>query len=266
MTERQSEIRFSRTAQLIGTDGLATLRRARIAVVGVGGVGSYVVEALARAGVGWLVLIDHDQSELSNTNRQLHALEGHYGQPKVELMAERVKAINPDSIVVTRQTFVRNDNLASVFQGNLSYIVDAIDTVASKVAVIRHAIEREIPIISAMGAGNKLDPLAIKVAEISKSHTCPLAKAVRKGLRECGITEGAKAVFSTEPPVTPHTVQSMTTAPVTGCASCSKGMADSEGCCPRQRSILGTISYMPAAMGLIVAAEVIRDLLAIKKA
>ena len=265
MDEKQAELRFSRTTQLIGTTGLTTLQRARIAVVGVGGVGSYVVEALSRAGIGWLVLIDHDQSELSNTNRQLHALEGHYGQPKVEIMAERVKAINPNSIVVTRQTFVRDDNLASVFHGNLSYIVDAIDTVASKVAVIQHAIEREIPVISAMGAGNKLDPLAIKVAEISQTHTCPLAKAVRKGLREKGITEGVKVVFSTEPPIATQADLPTTAAPGTGCPSCPMGSAEGGCGCPRHRPTPGTISYMPAVMGLIIAAEVIRDLLAIKR-
>ncbi|HHT47844.1 MAG TPA: tRNA threonylcarbamoyladenosine dehydratase [Firmicutes bacterium] len=261
MTVKEGVLRFSRTEQLIGADGLMRLRRARIAVVGVGGVGSYVVEALARAGVGWLVLVDSDQIELSNTNRQLHALAGNYGRPKVEVMAERITAINPEIIVVPWQTFVRPENVASVLQGDLSYIVDAVDTVAAKVAIIRYAREREIPVISAMGAGNKLDPSALKVADLSKTHTCPLAKAVRKALRSNGITDKVKVVFSTEPPLRTG-LESPTASPSgSGCAACPRQPEEGACACPRRRPTPGTISYMPSIMGLLIAAEVIRDLL-----
>lgn len=265
MTEKETPLRFSRMEQLIGPDGVTTLRQARVAVVGVGGVGSFVVEALARAGVGWLVLIDHDRIELSNTNRQLHALTGNYGRPKVEVMAERVQAINPEIIVVPWQVFVGKENLPTVLHGDLSYIVDAIDTVSAKIALIQYALEREIPVISAMGAGNKLDPLALQVADISQTHTCPLAKAVRKGLRACGITTGVKVIFSTEPAV--RRPQEKTEAPTAqpGCVSCPHQPATDKCACPRRRPTPGTISYMPATMGLVVAAEVIRDLLGLAR-
>ena len=246
MMQKQMPSRFSRTERLIGPSGLSALHRARVAIVGLGGVGSYVVEALARAGIGWLILIDYDDIELTNTNRQLHALEENYGRSKVDVMAKRVKAINPDCITVTWREVVREDNLSLVLHGNLSYIVDAIDTVSSKIALIQHALEREVPIISAMGAANKLDPLAFKIEDISNTHTCPLAKAVRKGLRDQGILQGVKVVFSTEPPVT------VIKKPTSNHSECH---------CPLNRPVPGTISYIPSIMGLIIAGEVIRDLL-----
>ena len=264
MLEKETQMRFSRMEKLIGTAGVNTLRQARVAVVGVGGVGSFVVEALARAGVGWLVLVDHDRVELSNTNRQLHALTGNYGRPKVEVMAERVKAINPEVIVVPWPVFVGKENLPAVLHGDLSYIVDAIDTVTAKIALIRYAREREIPVVSAMGAGNKLDPLALKVADISQTHTCPLAKAVRKGLRDCGITTGVKVVFSTEQPVPNPKTTPAVPSTETSCPACPQRAAVTCDC-PRRRPVPGTISYMPAAVGLAVAAEVIRDLLGLAR-
>ncbi len=251
MADHKSSNRFSRTEQLIGTKGMTTLRRARVAIAGLGGVGSFVVEALARAGIGWLILIDFDEIDLTNTNRQIHALEGNYGRAKVEIMAERVKAINPDCIVITWKEFVRKDNLPHLLHGALSYVVDAIDTVSSKIALIEYTINRGIPIISAMGAGNKLDPLAFQVDDISKTHTCPLAKAVRKGLREKGITHGVKAVFSTEPAVTNGT-KPLPDENNQGCKECN---------CPLKRPVPGSISYVPPIVGLIIAGEIIRDLL-----
>ncbi|HEY8392021.1 MAG TPA: tRNA threonylcarbamoyladenosine dehydratase [Capillibacterium sp.] len=265
MTEEEGVLRFSRTARLIGADGLTVLRRSRVAVIGVGGVGSYVVEALARAGVGWLVLVDHDLVEITNTNRQLPALTGNYGRPKVEVMAERVRAINPECIVVPWQTFIGPENVASVLQGDLSYIVDAVDTVAAKVAIIRYARGREIPVISAMGAGNKLDPFALKVADISQTHTCPLAKAVRKALRDGGITDGVKVVFSTEPPLRTGQTEQPAVLDTAGCASCSHPPDTGACACPRRRPAPGTISYLPSMMGLLLAAEVIRDLLGLTR-
>jgi tRNA A37 threonylcarbamoyladenosine dehydratase len=186
MSEK-AQHRFSRTELLIGSEGLAKLSNARVAVVGLGGVGAYTVEALARAGVGWLILVDFDDICLTNTNRQIHAIEGNYGRSKVEVMAERVKSINPEAIVVSWKEFMDAKNMDVILHGRVSYVVDAIDTVYSKVDLISYCKENGIPVISSMGTGNKFDPLAFRVDDISKTHTCPLAKSVRKALREKGI-------------------------------------------------------------------------------
>ncbi len=248
--------RFSRLEMLTGPEGLAKLAGARVAVFGLGGVGSYTVEALARAGIGWLILVDYDDICLTNTNRQLHAMEGNYGRPKVEAMAERVKAINPEAAVAAWKEFAGEENLHAILHGRISYIVDAIDTVVAKVALIRHCLSHELPIVSVMGAGNKLDPLGFRVDDISRTHTCPLAKAVRKALREQGITQGVKAVYSTEKPL----------EPLDNAITCHQGCI-----CPRRgeqvnnfvwkRQIPGSTSYVPAIAGLIAAGVVIRDLL-----
>jgi tRNA A37 threonylcarbamoyladenosine dehydratase len=253
--------RFSRAELLIGEEGLAKLDRSRVAVIGLGGVGSYTVEALARAGVGWLVLADYDEICLTNTNRQIHALQGNYGRRKVEVMTERVKAINPDAVVVPWDNFVGPENLGAVLHGDVDYVVDAIDTVSSKVALIAHCVERGIPIISAMGAGNKLDPLAFRVDDISRTHTCPLAKAVRKHLRERGIFSGVKVVYSTEKPLTPK--EDVVTCHQ-GCICPNRG-EDQAFNCTKRRQIPGSISYVPPIAGLIMAGVVIRDLLGVEK-
>ncbi len=259
MEQRTTPSRFERTELLIGAEGLATLRRARVAVAGIGGVGSFVTEALARAGIGWLVLIDYDDVEITNTNRQIHAMAGNYGRPKVEVMAERIKAINPDCITVTWKEFIREENLPLLLHGALSYVVDAVDTVSAKIALIKYAVQNEIPVIAAMGAGNKLDPKALKVADISATHTCPLAKAVRKSLRDHGITTGVKVVFSTEPPVPLHQPPPSAGPAQRNCTGCPSNPA---GCaCPRKRQVPGSISYLPSIMGLMIAGEVIQDLL-----
>ncbi|NLZ44231.1 MAG: tRNA threonylcarbamoyladenosine dehydratase [Clostridia bacterium] len=231
------ETRFARTEILLGREALASLARQRVAVFGLGGVGSYVVEALARAGIGHFLLVDHDTVCLTNTNRQLIAVEGNYGKPKIEVTAARVKAINPGAVVETRQVFAGPDNIPELLQGDFSYVADAVDTVAAKTAIICYCLERKIPVISAMGAGNKLDPLAFRVADIGETHTCRLARAVRLSLRRKGINGGVKVVFSTEKPRQP--------------ASPSP--------------VPGTVSYVPAVAGLILAGEIIRDLLGLEK-
>lgn len=249
--------RFSRAELLIGKEGLVKLDRSRVAVIGLGGVGSYTVEALARAGVGWLILADYDEICLTNTNRQIHALLGNYGRRKVEVMEERVKAINPDAVVVPWNNFVGSENLEAVLHGDVDYVVDAIDTVTSKAALIVHCVKQGIPIISAMGAGNKLDPLAFRVDDISKTHTCPLAKAVRKQLREQGVDSGVKVVYSTEKPIEPKEAEGTCHQ---GCA-CPNRREGQEGSCTRRRQTPGSISYVPPIAGLIMAGVVIRDLL-----
>lgn len=258
MTETEPEgnlHRFSRLELLVGAGGLKKLALARVAVVGLGGVGSYTVEALARAGVGWLVLVDYDDVCLTNTNRQLHALEGSYGRPKTAVMEERVKAINPEAVVVSWREFATPENMDAILHGELSYVVDAIDTVWSKVALILHCTERGIPIVSVMGAGNKLDPLAFKVDDISRTHTCPLAKAVRKALREKGVARGVKVVYSTEPPIAPR-------EEVPTChGNCICPHRDDQVWnCTKRRQIPGSTSYVPPIAGLIAAGVVVRDL------
>ena len=257
MTEK-AQHRFSRTELLIGSEGLEKLNIARVAVIGLGGVGAYTAEALARAGVGWLILVDFDDICLTNTNRQIHAIEGNYGRSKVEVMAERVKAINPEIVVVSWKEFLDAKNLEVILHGRISYVVDAIDTVWSKVDLITYCKENEIPIISSMGTGNKFDPLAFKIDDISKTHTCPLAKSVRKALREKGIKSGVKVVYSTEIPV--ESKADVTTCHG-GCICPHRDNEDQEWNCTKRRKIPGSMSYLPPIAGLIIAGEVIRDLL-----
>lgn len=251
--------RFSRSELLIGASGLAKLARSRVAVIGLGGVGSYTVEALARAGVGSLLLVDYDEICLTNTNRQLHAIVGNYGRPKVEVMGERARAINPEIRVTALKEFLTPENIGSILTPDLSYVVDAIDTVGAKVALITYCLNQKIPVISAMGTGNKFDPLAFKIEDISRTHTDPLAKAVRKSLREKGITHGLKVVFSTEKPVEPR-------SDVLTCHSgCICPHRDQQlWNCTKRRSIPGSMPYLPPIAGLILAGEVIRELLAEK--
>lgn len=253
----ETQHRFSRTELLIGKEGLNKLNTARVAVIGLGGVGSYTVEALARAGVGWLILVDFDEICLTNTNRQIHAVAGNYGRPKIEAMEERVKAINPEAVVVTWKEFLGPENVQTILHGRISYVVDAIDTVWSKVALITYCKENGIPVISAMGTGNKFDPLAFKVDDISKTHNCPLAKAVRKALREKGIDRGVKVLYSTETPV--ETKSDVLTCH--GGCICPHHGEDQVWNCAKRRKIPGSMPYLPPIAGLIIAGEVIRDLL-----
>ena len=238
--------RFSRIELLIGPEGLETLRQKQVAVAGLGGVGSHAVEALARSGIGSLVLVDFDTIDLTNTNRQLHAVAGNYGRSKVEVMAERVKAINPEIDIQTYQEFITAANIGTIFQPGISYVVDAIDTVSSKVDLISHCLQNSIPIISCMGTGNKFDPLAFRLDDISHTHTCPLAKAVRKALREKGIFHGVNVVYSVEKPIRPES-----------------GSDTEVWTCTKRRQIPGSTSYLPPIAGLILAGEVIRALLKI---
>lgn len=228
---------LARTELIIGQRGLEKLKNSTVAVFGVGGVGSYTVEALARAGIGSLLLVDFDVVDPSNINRQLHALHNTVGGVKVDLMAERVKLINPDIKVTAIRDFYTAENGEQMLAGSLDYVVDAIDTVTSKLDLIKRCVTKQIPIVSSMGAGNKLDPTAFKVADISATSVCPLAKAVRRELRKAGINHGVKVVFSTEPAIKPAST-------------------------PQKKQVPGSISFVPATAGLILASVVVRDLLA----
>lgn len=226
----------SRTAALIGTAALDRLNQARVAVFGIGGVGGYVAEALARAGVGALDLIDGDTVSLSNVNRQIIALHSTVGRPKVDVMAERIRDINPDCAVRTYPCFYLPETADAFDLSLYDYIADAVDTVSAKLELAVRATALGTPIISAMGAGNKLDPCAFEVADISKTSVCPLARAMRVELRRRGIRH-LKVVYSKEEPVTSGTA---------------------EEAAPRRTP--ASISFVPGAMGLIMAGQIIRDL------
>lgn len=249
--------RFSRTELLIGKEGLEKLYTAKVAVIGLGGVGSYTIEALARSGIGRLILVDFDEICLTNTNRQIHAISGNYGRSKVEVMEERVKAINPKAEILASKEFLTSENLDQIIDVDISYVADAIDTVWSKVALIEYCLKKKIPIISAMGTGNKFNPVAFRVEDISKTHTCPLAKAVRKALREKGIVKGVKVVYSPEPPV--ETLPDVLTCH-TGCI-CPQPGVDRVWNCTKRKKIPGSMPYLPPIAGLIMAGTIIQDLL-----
>ena len=239
--------RFSRTAMLIGGEGLAVLKRSKVVVFGLGGVGSFVVEGLARAGVGEFFLVDFDIVDITNINRQIHALTGTVGKPKAELMAERVRQINPEArVTALQERYVPGEGRKFIPAG-LSYLVDAIDDVAAKVDLIINAIKMGIPVISAMGAGNKLNPNQFEVVDISRTTICPLARAVRKKLREAGVDKGVKVVYSTEKPLTSGLE--------------IKNRIEKDSFNPPTRSAPGSISFVPSVAGLIIAGEVVKDLL-----
>jgi tRNA A37 threonylcarbamoyladenosine dehydratase len=231
---------FSRTELLVGAEGLARLEASTVAVIGLGGVGSYAAEALARAGVGGLLLVDDDSVCLTNVNRQAIALRSTIGKPKVEVMRERALDINPTLRIEALQAFCNAESAESIIRPGLAYIVDAIDTVSSKLALVQRAKALGIPIISAMGTGNKLDPTRLEVADISKTSICPLARVMRKELRRRGIAQ-LDVIYSREEPL---------------------GVASSEEPPKGRRSVPGSISFVPPAAGLIAASVVVRAILA----
>ncbi|MFZ5641940.1 MAG: tRNA threonylcarbamoyladenosine dehydratase [Bacillota bacterium] len=246
---------FSRTELLIGAEGLEILAKSKVAVLGIGGVGSYCVEALARSGIGELVLVDYDDVCLTNINRQLHALQSTVGQPKVELMRERVLAINPAAKVTAVREFYTPEKGEEMITDDLDYIADAIDNVTGKIDLTKRALAKGIPIISAMGAGNKLDPAAFEVADISETSVCPLAKVMRKELKKAGIPKGLKVVYSKEPPINPRVIPGM-------CQDdCVCTNPDAISNCALRRQIPGSISFVTPVVGLIMAGVVVRDLL-----
>lgn len=228
---------FSRTALLIGEENLQKLKNARVAVFGVGGVGGYVVEALARSGVGALDLIDNDRVSESNLNRQIIALHSTVGLLKTEVMAARVREINPDICVRTHNVFYLPETASEFDFSQYDYVVDAIDTVSGKIAIVEQANEANIPVISSMGTGNKLDSTKFEVADISKTSVCPLARVMRRELKKRGI-EHLKVVYSKEEPLSSH-------------------LKDEES----GKSIPGSIAFVPSVAGLIIAGEVIKDLI-----
>ena len=243
---------FSRTELLLGPEAMEHLSGCRVAVFGIGGVGGYAVEGLARSGVGALDLIDNDRVSLTNLNRQLYATHRTIGQYKVDVAEERVREINPDCRVTTYKTFYLPDTRAMFDFSQYDYVVDAIDTVTGKLALIEQAQEAGTPVISAMGAGNKLDPTAFRVADIYETSVCPLARVIRSECRKRGIKH-LKVVYSTEQPTRPLE------DPAISCRShciCPPGTRK----CTARRDIPGSTAFVPSVAGLIIAGEVINDL------
>ena len=234
------EEQYSRTAMLLGEEGIARLQRARVAVFGLGGVGGYVVEALARAGIGQLDLIDKDTVSISNLNRQILATHATLGMEKTQAARLRVAEINPDCQVRTHSLFYLPDTAGEFDLGQYDYIVDAVDTVTAKLTLVQKAAEAGTPIISSMGTGNKLDASAFQVADISKTSICPLARIMRKELGKRGIRH-LKVVYSQEEARKP-----------TGW--------EEEAAAEGKRQIPGSLPFVPGAAGLILAGEVIKDI------
>lgn len=249
--------RFSRTEILVGTAGLELLKNSSVAVIGLGGVGAYAAEALCRAGVGRLALIDFDDICLTNINRQLHAMDGTVGRAKAQVMAERLSLINPDAEIVPYKDFYGEENSDYLLSAGYHYVVDAIDHFTSKLHLIRRCRERKTAIVSSMGAAAKLDPTRIRVADIAETHTCRMARSMRKLLKKQGIESGVKVVFSTEEYREPALKDA-------GCkGDCICPNRDTQQfSCEHRRVILGSISYLPGIFGLTMAGVVVNDLLA----
>lgn len=245
---------FSRLELLIGPEALARLTGSRVAVFGVGGVGSYAVEGLVRSGVGNFVLVDDDCICLTNINRQLHATMKTIGKPKVDVMRDRILEINPKAVVETHQLFYMPGSAEKVLNGHFDYIIDAIDTVTAKIDLIMKAKEMGIPIISSMGTGNKFDPTRLEITDISKTTVDPLARVMRKELKARGITN-LKVLFSREEPS--KTLETQQTSCKEGCV-CPKGTTRK---CTVRHHIPGSVSFVPPAAGLIIAGEVVRELI-----
>ncbi|MFD0962370.1 tRNA threonylcarbamoyladenosine dehydratase [Paenibacillus chungangensis] len=195
---------FSRTELAIGPEGLQRMKDSTVAVLGIGGVGAIAAEALARTGVGRIILIDKDVVDITNINRQIHALTTTVGEPKADLMRDRIKLINPECDVIALRMFYTEETYEQLFSYPLDYVLDASDTIVYKIHLIKQCLERGIPVISSMGAANKMDPSRFQVADISKTHTDPIARVVRTKLRKDGIKKGVKVVFSDEEPIKPR--------------------------------------------------------------
>lgn len=234
------ESQFSRSAMLLGEEGMARLHRSSVLLCGVGGVGSYVAEGLARAGVGRLDLVDHDQVALSNCNRQLAALHSTLGQPKAQVMARRIQDINPACQIRVFDLFYGPETCQQIDLACYDYIVDAVDTVTAKLLLIQRAKEAGVPILSCMGTGNKLDPSRFRITDISKTSVCPLARVMRRELKQRGIAH-VEVLWSDEPPLAPMVPESGQQAPETARPG---------------KQTPGSLPFVPSVAGLLIAGHV----------
>lgn len=235
---------LSRTELIVGNEGIEKLRNSKVIVFGVGGVGSFTTEALTRAGVGHLVLVDNDVVDITNLNRQIHATLETVDQPKVELMKNRILSINPNCKVETIQKFIFEENIPEIITSDVDYVVDAIDTISTKLGIAEYCTKNNINIISSMGTGNKMDPTRFRVADVYKTSVCPLAKVMRSELKKRGVKK-LKVVFSDETPAKPDPEQ-------------VKFFLKAN---PNKRQIPGSISFVPPVAGMIIGGEVIKDIL-----
>lgn len=248
---------FSRTEMLIGSEALGILKQSKVAVFGIGGVGTFTVEVLVRAGVGKFILVDDDLVCLTNLNRQLIATRKTIGKPKVEVMRDRILEINPDADVVIHQTFYLPGQNDGIITDDCSYIVDAVDTVSAKIGLVMEGIKRKIPVISSMGTGNKFHPEKLELTDIYKTSMCPLARVMRTELKKRGVKK-LKVVYSREEPVKPV---------ITKSNDCNAGCIcppKAERKCTDRRTVPGSMSFVPSAAGIIIAGEVVRELTGIK--
>jgi tRNA threonylcarbamoyladenosine dehydratase len=235
---------LSRTEMFLGEEGLKRLKSSHVLVVGLGGVGAFAAEMICRSGVGSMTIVDGDTVHTTNRNRQLPALKSTEGQPKAEIMGNRLLDINPDLDLTVIQEYIKDNRMIEILEGKFDYVVDAIDTLAPKVFLIYHSFNRKLPIVSSMGAGGKFDPTRILISDISETTDCTLARILRKRLHRLGIREGFKAVYS------PEIIDKSRVLEVEGERN--------------KASVVGTISYMPAAFGIACASVVIRELAGIE--
>ncbi|AQR77565.1 tRNA threonylcarbamoyladenosine dehydratase [Paenibacillus larvae] len=240
---------FSRTELAIGPEGLEIMKNSTVAVLGIGGVGSIAAEALARTGIGRLILIDKDVVDITNVNRQIHALTTTVGQPKTELMKDRIKLINPECDVITLQMFYTEETYEKLFAYDLDYVLDASDTISYKIHLIKQCLARKIPVISCMGAANKMDPTKFQIADISKTAMDPIARVIRQKLRKEGIHKGVKVVFSTEEPIKPR--QDVT----------QKIVPENAPEIRKAKQPPASNAFVPPVAGLIMVSAAVRDLI-----
>lgn len=243
---------FSRTELVIGTEGLEKLKNSKVAIFGIGGVGTFVAEGLARSGVSHFVLVDDDDICLTNINRQIHALRSTVGKAKVEVMKDRILDINPKANVEVHKMLYTAETSEQLLDDSYDYVVDAIDMVSAKLDLIEKCTNRGIPIMSSMGAGNKLDPTQFEVTDIYKTSVCPLAKVMRKELRRRRVKK-LKVVYSKELPITPKVLKSDCKS---DCICTNK-----ERTCTVRRQIPGSVAFVPSVAGLIIASQVVKDIL-----
>lgn len=248
MAKNQMEDQFSRTRMLVGSEAVDRLGKKRVAVFGVGGVGGYVVEVLARSGVGQLDLYDNDDVDITNLNRQIIALHSTLGKPKVEVARARVLDINPQCKVIAHQMFYLPENADQVNLNDFDYVVDCVDTVTAKLELIKRCHAAGVPIICSMGAANKMDQTAFRVTDINKTQMDPLAKVIRKKLRKLGIPH-LKVVYSEEQPL----------KPVESNSPSNQGSSETT---PRRRAVPASNAFVPAAAGLVIGGEVVKELMA----
>jgi tRNA threonylcarbamoyladenosine dehydratase len=245
---------FSRTELVFGKDGVELLKQKTVAVLGAGGVGSFAMEALARTGIGRLILVDKDVVDITNVNRQLPALVTTVGQSKVAVMKDRIAEINPNCEVIALQTFFLDETKEQLFQYDMDYVVDAIDIVTAKILLIQECVQRKIPIVSSMGAANKIDPTRFRVLDISETRVDPIAKILRRELRKLGIERGVKTVCSTERPRTPREeVRQAIVSPE----------VEQNSKVRKAKMPPASTAYVPSVAGLILASVAIHDLVGV---